>query len=159
MEKCGKFQVKDIKSITLGKTPHFPLKLPQITMWIFHKAPEVSAMVRQVKYQMGHIKSSELPQVKYGKYHGKPLVAAPKVKYKHLELTWRRPVLLPVVNRNLPKVNPQNSPDAAPKVKILCPGKASLYLRTTLGNSTIDLRKLPEGIYGNSVVICGKVRT
>jgi hypothetical protein len=128
-------------------------------MWIFHKAPEVSAMERQVKYQMEYTKSSELPQVKYGKYHGRSLVAVPKVKYRHLELTRRSLELLPVVNHNLPKVNPQNYPDAAPKVKILFPGKARNYLRWSISNSTIDLRKSPQGGCGNVVVLCGKLRT
>ena len=67
-------------------------------------------MEKQVKYRIGYTEPLELPRVEYGKYHGKPLVAAPEVKYRHLES-------LPVVNHNLPQVNPQNTPDAVPEVK------------------------------------------
>lgn len=98
MEKCGKFLVNDNELIALGKIPHFPWKLPQIALWKVHKLPEVNTMEKQAKCQMRYAKTPGLPQVKYGKYHRKPLVAAPGVN-----------ILFPGKARNYLRGTPGNS--------------------------------------------------
>lgn len=110
MEKYGKSQASDNELAALYKIPQLPWKLPEIALWKVHNPPVVRTMEKQVKCRIGYGDSSKLPQVKCGKYGGKPLVAAPEVKYRYLEA-------LPVVNHNLPQVNIQNTPDAAPEVK------------------------------------------
>ena len=122
MEKTGKSQMNGNKTTVVGRLPQLPWKLPQITLWKVHNLPGVNTMEKQVKCRIGLTRLLKLPQVKYCKYHGRPLVAAPGVK-------------------------------------ILFSGESRNYLRTTPGNSTIDLRELPEDACGNAVVIYGKLRT
>lgn len=48
MENSGKFQANENKLITLGKTPQFPWRLPEISLWKVHNLPMVMTMVKPV---------------------------------------------------------------------------------------------------------------